>query len=218
MSVTPESVGQMLASEDFGDRLKGVNLLRDLDPGEALGMILPVTADSNTRVRYAAVSQMATLGEQDRETALHRLREVLKTDPEPDVKAAAADALGALKFKEAYDDLAEAYHLTQEWLLQFSIIAALGELGDARSFELLQEAIQSDNPLIKTAAIGSFGELGDPRAVEILAPFMNDPDWQVRMRLAQALGHLGGEKARELLEQLANDEAEQVVHEAKDAL
>ncbi len=218
MSVTRESVQELLSSEDFGKRISGVNQLRQLEPAVAFELVQPIVTDNNTRVRYAAVSQLDTLGGQDLQLSLTLLRDRLINDEEPDVQAAAADALGALKLTEAYEDLLRLYHQTPEWLVQFSIIAALGELGDPRSFELLQEALNSDTSLIQTAAISSFGELGDARAVPLLAPFATNPDWQIRYRVVQALKLLGGAEARSTLEALANDEQKEVAQEAQSAL
>ncbi len=218
MSVTRESVLELLSSEDFGHRISGVNQLRQLEPAVAFELIQPVVTDKNTRVRYAAVSQLDTLGHQDLQATLVMLRDRLLNDSEPDVQAAAADALGALKLTEAYEDLQQLYHKTPEWIVQFSIIATLGELGDPRSFELLQEALNSETSLVQMAAICSFGELGDVRAVPLLVPFATNPDWQVRYRLVQALTNLGGEEARATLEALAKDEKEEIAKEAQAAL
>lgn len=218
MSVTRESVQELLSSEDYGQRISGVNQLRQLEPAVAFELIQPVITDKNTRVRYAAVSQLDTLGEQDIQATFAILRDRLLNDSEADVQAAAADALGALKLTEAYEDLQQLYHRTPEWIVQFSIIAALGELGDPRSFELLQEALNSETSLIQTAAICSLGELGDVRAVPLLIPFATNPDWQVRYRLVQALTRLGAEEARSVLEALAKDEKEEVAKEAQAAL
>jgi len=218
MSVTRESVQELLSSENFGQRISGINQLRQLEPSVAFELIQPLVADKNTRVRYAAVSQLDTLGHQDLQASLTILRDRLINDSEPDVQAAAADALGALKLTEAFEDLLRLYHQTPEWLVQFSIIATLGELGDPRSFELLEEGLNSDTSLIQTAAISSFGELGDARAVSLLIPFATNPDWQVRYRVAQALGKLGGAEAHSTLEAMTNDEQAEVAQEAKASL
>ncbi len=215
MSVTRESVQQLLSSEDFGQRISGVNQLRQLEPSVAFELIQPVVTDRNTRVRYAAVSQLDTLGNQDLQATLRLLRDRLINDLEPDVQAAAADALGALQLTEAYEDLQQLYHRTPEWLVQFSIIATLGELGDPRSFELLQEALNSDTSLVQTAAISSLGDLGDARAVPLLIPFATNSDWQLRYRVVQALGKLGGAEAQATLETLTKDEKQEVAQEAK---
>jgi HEAT repeat protein len=218
MSVTRESVQQLLSSEDYGQRISGVNQLRQLDDAVAFELIQPATRDRNTRVRYAAVSQLDRLGQQDLQATLAILRDRLFNDPEADVQAAAADVVGALKLTEAYDDLQQLYHQTAEWLVQFSIIATLGELGDPRAFALLQEALNSPTSLVQTAAISSLGELGDPRAIPLLVPFAENPDWQMRYRVVQALSRLGGAEAQAALEGLTQDEVEQVAQEAQAAL
>ncbi|BAY09710.1 phycobilisome degradation protein NblB [Calothrix sp. NIES-2098] len=217
MSITPESVRQLLSSENLGDRLRAVNQFRELEPAIAFELIQTAVSDDNARVRYSAVSQLDTVGTEDLQLSLNLLRELLN-DPEPDVQAAAADCLGALKLEAAFDDLQQLYNRTPEWLVKFSIVATLGELGDPRGFELLKQALASENDLIKTAAISSFGELGDTNAVPLLAPYANNPDWQVRYRVLHALSSLGGADAKAVLETLADDEVEAIANEAKKSL
>ncbi|MEA5509382.1 HEAT repeat domain-containing protein [Crocosphaera sp. UHCC 0190] len=218
MNLTPADVQSLLISENLGDRLKGVNLLRQIDPKLAFTLIQPLVTDTNERVRYAAVSQLDTLGKQDLDITLQLLRDRIQNDTELDVKAAAADVIGGLQLTQAYDDLKDLYHQTTYWLLQLSIIATLGELGEPRALELLQEALKSDNDLVRVSAVGALGELGNPEAVAILSPFVKDEDWQIRYRLVQALGRLGGEQAQTLLQELAQDPLEQVAKEAQDNL
>ena len=219
MGISPDQIKQQLASEDLGQRLRAINLLRNIDPAVAFELIQAVVSDSSSRVRYAAISQFATLGTQDKETALKILRGALYHDPEADVQAAAADSIGALQLTEAYDDLATAYSNTSEWIVQMSIIACLGELGVSRSFELLQQALQSENNLVALTAIGALGELKEPRGIPLLLKFLNNDDWQVRHRLAQALSnYLDTSHANEVLptlETLAQDDAEIVSDAAK---
>jgi HEAT repeat protein len=217
MSITPESVGELLQSPSLGDRLQAVNQIRTLSPADGFTLIQSAVEDTNARVRYAAVSQLSSLGQQDQSRTLDILRQALH-DPEPDVQAAAADSIGALQLTDAFEDLQLLYHSTSEWLVQFSILAALGELGDSRSFSLLEEALQSPNELMKMAAIGSLGELGDERAVQLLIQQATSQDWQIRHRVAQALSRLGTPDAKSTLEQLAMDTAEPVAQEAKAGL
>ncbi|PSB34339.1 phycobilisome degradation protein NblB [Stenomitos frigidus] len=217
MSITPESVGVLLKSSDFGDRLRAVNHIRQLAPANGFELIQIAMQDTNPRVRYAAVSQLATLGKQNLPHVTTLLRASLH-DNDPDVQAAAADSVGALKLTDVFEDLQKLYHKTSEWLVQFSIVATLGELGDERGFALLEAALQSDNELMQTAAIGSLGELGDDRAVQLLVPFATNPDWQIRYRVVQALAHLKGTTAHATLEILAQDSTEQVAQEARNVL
>ncbi|MBE7382640.1 MAG: HEAT repeat domain-containing protein [Leptolyngbya sp. SIO1E4] len=214
MSPTPESVKQLLASSNLGDRLRAVNQIRELDPAIAFELIQPACTDSNPRVRYAAISQMDTLGQQDRAKSLEILRHAL-LDEEPDVQSAAADALGGLKMTETFDDLQSLYEGTEEWLVKFSIVAALGELGEPRSFDLLVSALDSDIHLVSTAAIGSLGELGDERAIPLLLPYAKADDWQVRHRVTQALSQFDSPEVRAALEQLSQDPSAAVADAAK---
>ena len=210
-----ESIAALINSENKNDRITALNLVRELEPAIAFGYIKQLVTDNNTRVRYAAVSQLATLGTEDLTESLTILRDRLVNDPEPDVQAAAADAIGALKLTDAFEDLQNLYESTPEWLVQFSIIAALGELGDPRGLNLLKTALKNPTVLIQTAAIGSIGELGDPNGVESILPFIADPDWQIRYQLARSLRNLGGELAAQNLAILATDEVEQVALEAQ---
>lgn len=210
-----ESIAALIESEDKGDRIKALNMLREIEPAIAFGYIKQLVTDNNTRVRYAAVSQFATLGTQDLSDSLTILRDRLVNDPEPDVQAAAADAIGALKLTAAFDELQHLYETTPEWLVQFSIVAALGELGDPRGLQLLQTALTNETPLVQTAAIGAIGELGDVSGVESITPFVTHPDWQIRYQLARALRNLGGEAAAQSLAILVTDDVEQVANEAR---
>ncbi len=213
-----ESIEQLVNSPEKSDRIKVLNLIRELEPAIAFGYIQQLVVDPNTRVRYGAVSQMATLGTEDLDVSLTILRDRLINDTEPDVQAAAADAIGALKLTAAFEDLENLYHSTPEWLVQFSIVAALGELGDPRGLGLLQTALTSDTTLVQTAAIGAIGELGNPAGVESIAPFVTHPDWQVRYQLARALRNLGGDIAQQHLAILSQDDIAQVAQEARGEL
>ncbi len=188
MSITAESVQTLLDSADFGDRLRGVNQLRDLDRAVAYGMITPVVQDPNVRVRYAAMSQLSSLGHENPAKTLDLLRAGMQ-DAEADVQAAAADCVGALHLVEAFPELQELYISTPHWIVQMSIVATLGELGDGRAIDLLESAINSGTELLVVSAIGALGELKDDRAIAILKPFAKNPDSQIRYRVAQALAY-----------------------------
>lgn len=215
MTITPESVKALIHSENFGERIRGINELRLLDKEKAYKLLISIVNDTNVRVRYAAISQLDTLGDFNLEKSLEILLDTLYNDSESDVRAAAADAIAGLKITKAFPDLKKVYYETEDWLIQFSIVSALGELGHPEGFDLLYEALNSDNELLKTSAIGALGELGDDRAIDLLIPFANNDDWQIRHRVAQALGRFGGEKVREILTILAEDKSVAVSEEAK---
>ncbi|WOD41673.1 phycobilisome degradation protein NblB [Nodosilinea sp. E11] len=218
MPITPDSVRDLLHSDDYGDRLRAVNQLRELAPAEAFELVQLAANDGNARVRYAAISQIASLGRQDVATVEPLLRRSLTEDPEPDVQAAAADTIGGLKLTSIYPELANLYYNTEEWLVKFSIVAALGELGEPQAFDLLQEALGSDNELIATAAIGALGELGDSRALPLLLDHTTHHDWQVRHRLVQALAQFSEPEAKAALQRLTEDDSDIVAGAARQHL
>ncbi len=214
-SVTPDSIRQLLVSEELGDRLRGVNELRQIEPAIAFELIQTPITDKDTRVLYAAVSQMSSLGTKNLTSSEEILRDCLLNDPEPDVQAVAGDALGALKIIQAFENLQQVYQNTPEWLVKLSIVAAVGEMGEAKAFSLLEDALKSDNELIQTMAISALGELGNVAAIPLLKPFATHNDWQIRYRLVQALHRLGGLEAEQIIADLVSDQVEQVAQEAK---
>lgn len=213
-----ESLLAQLGSPDLGERLRAVNEARPLDPEDCFEVLSVGAQDPNARVRYAAVSQMGTLSLPDPGVALPLLLDLLKRDPEFDVRSAAAAALGDLKQPQVLEDLLTAYRQENEWLAQFSIIAALGELGNRGAYETLVEALLQGNELIRTAAAGALGDLADPRAVPVLETQLDSEDWQMRYRVTLALARIGGEITRPGLTKLAQDPVEQVATQAQHAL
>lgn len=216
MSVTPESVKELLNSDDFGKRLQAVNAMRSLEPAIAFELVQPAIVDPHDRVRYSAVSLLATVGNENREKSLAILRDRLLNDPEADVQAAAADSLGGLKLQESFDDLKQVYEAqTDSWIIRLSIIAALGELGEPRAFDLVKTALSDSNELVQTTAIVAMGELGNPEAIPLIASYISHPDWQIRYRAVQSLSQFEGEEAHKALEVLAKDSVEQVAQAAR---
>lgn len=218
MALTPDDIRQMLTSEVYEQRLSAINHLATIDKDIAFELVQLVVGDTKARVRYAAVSKMATVGTANPQEALPILRHALLTDSEADVRAAAADAIGALQLTEAFDELKTVYYETGDWIIQLSILAALGELNDPRGFEILEHALQGDNELIHAIAVGALGELGDRRGIPLLVQQSTSSDWQVRYRVAQALGHFDGPDVEAALQQLSKDEMAQIAEEAANHL
>jgi len=60
--ISYKTVKELLISENLGDRLRGVNQIRELEPTQGLELLQIAIKDQNSRVRYCAVSQLDTLG------------------------------------------------------------------------------------------------------------------------------------------------------------
>jgi HEAT repeat protein len=217
MSMTPDAAQALLSSAAFNDRIQGINALRELAAADAFPLLLPLVADDNVRVRYAAVSLLASVGQVDLTQSLALLRAGLK-DPESDVVAASADAIAGLRLHDGYPDLLDLYQETTDWIVRFSIVSALGELGDARGFDILEHALTSNDPLLVPAAIGAMGELGDDRAIPLILPYVNDDDWQIRHRVLQALVRFNTAETRAALQTLTQDAVPNIAAQAQQAL
>ncbi|MDX1978442.1 MAG: HEAT repeat domain-containing protein [Pseudanabaenaceae cyanobacterium bins.68] len=223
MTVTLASLKQKLQEAELGDRLRVMGEARILPLDQRFELACLAKDDVNARIRYDAISQLSSLGHQDLGKALTVLRDRLLNDPETDVRAAAADSIAALKLTEAFEELVAAFRDSNEWLMQFSVIAALGELGDRRAFAVLTEALAHPESLVRLAAIGALGELGDPRALPFLVPLAADQEWDVRHRVVQALGNLANlddpvldqGQIQALIQELSQDHAPQVADAAK---
>jgi HEAT repeat protein len=217
MSMTPDAAQALLSSAAFNDRIQGINALRELAAADAFPLLLPLVVDDNVRVRYAAVSLLASVGQVDLPRSLELLRAGLK-DPESDVVAASADAIAGLRLHDGYPDLLDLYQETTDWIVRFSIVSALGELGDARGFDILEHALTSNDPLLVPAAIGAMGELGDDRAIPLILPYVNDDDWQIRHRVLQALVRFNTAETRVALQTLTQDAVPNIAAQAQQAL
>ena len=218
MSEIFDSLKEQLAADDMAVRMKALHASRSLSLSERFSLVAIAAADPYARIRYDAVSQIGTVGTVDLAKSLEILSDRLNIDPEIDVRAAAAASLGSLQLTQAFGLLKTAYESTNDWMFQFSIVAAIGELGDPQGFDFLAQALQSPNELVKIAAIGSLGDLGYPEAVALLLPLTEDPDWQIRHRVSQSLSQLGGDEAKSALEKLANDPVPQVAEAARSQL
>lgn len=200
--VPEERVNELLAAASPGDRATGVNYVRYFEAPKRYETLLAMLRDPDVQVRYASVTQLATAGEHDRARTLEEMRAIIwREEEDPSVRAAAADVMGGLRMREALPDLEKLFRESSDWVVRFSVVAALGELGDVAAFELLQEALHSSaggkEPLVQLAAIGSLGELGDERARALLEPLRESGDTSVVERAKIALETLDATQGRQ---------------------
>jgi HEAT repeat protein len=88
---------------------------------------------------------------------------------------------------------------------------ALAALGDARGFEILEDALADQEWVRRREAIWALGKTLDPQAVPILVPSLRDEHANVRVAAAQELGKIGHPSALPSLRvALADHEVTQV--------
>jgi HEAT repeat protein len=209
------AITQQLESENSRDRLRALVSLRNLEPEQAVPLILKVIDDDNLQIRSMAVF---ALGLKHTEDCFPILARILETEKDYGIRADAAGAMGYLQDNRAVEPLLRAFYEDTEWLVRFSAAVSLGNLGDVRAYDALMQALDSEETMLHQAAIAALGEVGDQRCLDRILRFVQSDDWLTRQRLAEALGNLKCDKSLSALNYLAKDGHPQVAAAARHAL
>lgn len=122
----------------------------------------------------------------------------------PAARAAAAEALGAIRDRRALDPLLAA---TKDAAMevQLAAIRALGKLGDLKAQLAILPLLQAPDEEQRIAAAEALGLMRSDRAMKPLIALLQDPRGRVRAAAAEALGHLGDMRAIDPLRQRLGD-------------
>jgi len=115
-----------------------------------------------------------------------------------DVRALAADILGAIGDQKACDRLIASLS-DPETDVRARAATALGVLGNAKAVKPLIKAAQDEAWPVRARAAKSLGRIGDQIAVRPLAQLLKDRQWWVRRNAGYALSAIG-EPGLEMLE------------------
>ncbi|MFQ5894177.1 MAG: HEAT repeat domain-containing protein, partial [Nitrospinota bacterium] len=114
-------------------------------------------------------------------------------DPEPEVREAAAQALGSFEDREATQALVTALREAADPEDRGHAARALSHASGPDVVDALIAALGDDDPLVRREAAVALAHTGDPRAVEPLCEALSDPE--VIGVAAHALGEIGDAKA-----------------------
>ena len=115
-----------------------------------------------------------------------------------DVRYAAAEALGRLRWKPAKDETAGWYWMAKR---DWDKCVALGAL----AVEPLSAALKDEEWDVRQAAARALGKIKDPRAVKPLIAALKDEKWDVRQAAAEALGEIGAPAVEPLIAALKGE-------------
>jgi HEAT repeat protein len=206
-----------LHSQDPQDRMRAITALRSFDQAIAVPLLLERAQDTEVMIRsFVAMG----LGHKRNPTAFDQLLTLIQYDPDPNVRAEAANSLA--KYGEtALPHLVKAFHQNRYWIVRLSILPILADLqhsSQACPDELLEICLDglSDADLtVRAAAIEAMGELvGTPyesATLQELLPLLKAESWIVRKQLALTLREFDHPEAAIALQALRQDPDHRVI-------
>ena len=198
----------------------------DLNFGHVLRVALD---DSSAVVRQLAVT---ALWEDDSNDLLDRLLNLLRNDPSPDVRAAAAEQLGRFAERAEADDLdADLGARVRTALHAVLAVGASPLIVRRRALEavasfasdpavggLIEEAFDSDEPGLRASALYAMGRSLNGRWLDLLIDELESDDGELRYEAARACGAIGDDRVLPALAPLTDDPDAEVRHAAIAAL
>lgn len=153
---------------------------------DAVSHLPPLLKDKDDDVRKFAIELIADAGGRHLEKALC---ERLSGDRNPNVRAAAAKALGTLDCRDALPNLVAALK-DIEWV-RFNALDALSGMRDAAAVEPILALLSDPSPATRRTAIEALGEIGSSRAGEALLAHLGNTDRDERAAVLKSLLRIG---------------------------
>lgn len=174
----------------------------EFDFRDVFGLLL---RDSDAAVRTAAVDG---LWEDDRLSTLRQLQPLLASDPDDEVRAAAALALGRFAYRASCDELsrrvaadvrqslfATASNLDVPDVVRRRAIEGLGYFGGEDVTATIAQAYATGRQALKESALVAMGHSLDPRWLPIFQAELQSSEPALRYEAARAAGELGSDAA-----------------------
>ena len=143
------------------------------------------------------------------------------SDPTPQVRTAAAAALGQLRSSASIKALASILlsvsnaRPSQPEAVREAAAAALGQIGESAANQSLSQALRKDpSPTVRILAAESLGQLGDRSGIPVLISFLREEASGLRKMAAAALRRIGDASALEALSYLSAKDSNEDVREA----
>jgi len=172
-------------------------------------LIRAATTDTD-RVAGTAVDALDELGDGALEELITELADVdLDTGAEwtkatvfaqaldarvPELRMAAASALGNLDYRESVGALVRALE-DPDPRVRLRAARACGEIGDPRAVGALSERLDDEATRVRLEAAEALGRIGSPRAMDALLAVADDPDERVRRVAVSSFGTFGHTRA-----------------------
>jgi HEAT repeat protein len=184
-SIVPDLL-PLLESQHDGVLLKTIVALKKLRAPSASQALIRLLHVPKPTVRRRVLETLGLTGDA---SLVPTIGSVLQDDHVPEVRAAAARALGELKSKEALTFLEDA--LNQEFAIRCQAVIALGAIHDRRSLPALMAMLKDAAPEVRYHAINAIAKFKDAKTLRALAVLLEDPDPMVRNAAAKVVEEFG---------------------------
>lgn len=207
-----QQIQTYLNSHDFQERLRGLTELNDHESTVAIPLLISKLSDPEFIIRsFVAMG----LGRQQSPESFQALVELLDHDPDPNVRAEAANSLS--QYGEiAIPYLVRCFGQDCNWLVRRSILEPLISRRHPQAlYDICICALSAPEQVAQEAAIeglaGLAGTEKQTEALEQLLELVGTPVWRIRTRVALALRKFNHPQAQAALHYLKKDEDHRVV-------
>lgn len=152
----------------------------------AVPLLRTLLGDKDDDIRTFAVDLISNIGSCDFPEELARL---LETDPNQNVRASAAKALGVLGYCSGIQALINALK-DSEWVC-FSALEALAGMGDDACVEPVLALLQGPSETVRYAAIETLGKMGSKRAIDSLIGLLPKSNDMEKSAIVKSLVQIG---------------------------
>ena len=187
-------------------RVSIANMIGEIQPPNALELLMPFLKDSSSYVRSKALESLIKINPKDLEP---RLRHVLSNDNDEDIQAIAGIAL--MKFDEmtSVSLLIKMLNSDDEDILS-KIILSLGDVKTKPAIDkvlpLLRSLTTQPSDWVRISAIASLGNLRDYESMDLIESALQDKSQEVREISVGVLSRLKGKMMLEELKSLLKED------------
>lgn len=203
-----------LMDENPGVQQAAIDLLIEIGTPEVVNSVIPLLRDElSAPLRNMAVEVLSRIGGQDVESisrllkeenfdvrrfaadilgelkdklGVHALIEALK-DPNPNVRSSAANSLGMIGDAGVVESLIECLAAEKDEWVNFSLIEALGKVGDERIIGPLMKFLEGDSEALMIASIDAMKKFNVPIVAATLVDLLDKANEAVRGEILKIL-------------------------------
>jgi HEAT repeat protein len=212
---TPDRIKAVVASGSMSAIYETLEHGERVDCLDCIPAVQPLLYSSNPQTREIAAwwLRRRVFGVFGPGQAYQQNLQRLSSDPDPNIRAYAADAVGEFLSSAGADNLATAATKDTDGMVRAEALKALARMNDDGA-GTVGKAMTDTDPRVKLAALGAAGRIhGFADGVKV-APLVTDQDPVVRRRAAEVLGTLHVKTAVPQLRTVAKSDADPQVRAA----